>query len=234
MRVLVIGSCGKKKRFVPPETLDCESIRSRDDLAKYRKMFSDTVCSARYMYTGNQSRELGIGVDLLRSIQNVEVDYYIISAGFGLLEENEEIPPYECSFSNMKVSQIRERSVQLAIPEQFREVTSKRYDLIYLALGSKYLAALPSKWYEELSGLIVMFHKPRASERMLILHSGANIVKRYSSVGHKIHGVAGFKGDLLRVFASHACTQPDPYSEVMNWTDAFYFSELFHNLGKVW
>ena len=47
------------------------------------------------MYTGSQNRELVKGVDLLREIEGVEVDYYILSAGFGLLMENKKIPPYD-------------------------------------------------------------------------------------------------------------------------------------------
>jgi hypothetical protein len=47
------------------------------------------------MYIGNQKRELMKCVDILREIKGVKVDFYIISAGFGLLHENDMIPPYD-------------------------------------------------------------------------------------------------------------------------------------------
>ena len=230
MRVLVVGSCGKRKRFHSPEAPTCKDITKKEDLHIWVERLSPLTCAARDMYTGNQPRELGKGVDLLRTIEKVDVHYHILSAGFGLLQEHEVLPPYECSFSAMKKSQIRERSERLSIAKDFKEIASRRYDLAYIALGSKYLTALDASWYEELSGTIVTFGDIHCSDAILRLPSDAVIVKAFSSVGHKIHGVAGFKGDLWRILADHALRQVSPYTEVANWTSPEYLSSVIADL----
>ncbi|MFW9918284.1 MAG: hypothetical protein ACFFED_01680 [Candidatus Thorarchaeota archaeon] len=232
MRVLVVGSCGKRKRFNSPKAPTCSEITGKADLPVWVERLSPLTCAARDMYTGNQARELGKGVALLRSIKNVEVHYYIISAGFGLLHEDEPIPPYECSFSSMRKLEIRERSRSLSIPDEFRRIISQRFDFSYIALGSKYIIALDDGWHEELSGTIVFFGDGVAGDNLLRFPSNAEVVKAFSSAGHKIHGVAGFKGDLLRILAQHALLLDDPYTEIANWTLPGYLTNIIKDLVR--
>ncbi len=232
MRVLVVGSCGKKKRFSSTKAPTCNDLAKQPNLESWVEKLSPLTCAARSMYTGNQARELARGVDLLRSINNIEVDFFIISAGFGLLGENEKIPPYECSFSKMKKAQIREWSKKLSIAEDFKKICSKKYDLSYFALGTKYLIALGDEWYHSLGGTIITFSMFSDEDRFVILPSGAEIVRSFSSSGHKIHGVAGFKGDLLRILAQHAMHKSKPYTEISKWTQPGYLSGIFYDISR--
>ncbi|MDF1537691.1 MAG: hypothetical protein P1Q69_02170 [Candidatus Thorarchaeota archaeon] len=142
IRVLVIGSCGKRKKFTSQDAPTCKDLIGKETLGKWCKIFPKMTCEARSMYTGNQSRELVGAVDLLRTIAKIEVHLFIISAGFGILKEDELIPPYECSFTGMKKTEIRERASLLSIDSDFRKICKTRYDLSYLALGSTYLTSL--------------------------------------------------------------------------------------------
>jgi hypothetical protein len=171
-------------------------------------------------------------LDILRSIRDVEVHLYIVSAGFGLLEENEKVPPYECSFTGMKKSEIKDRSQQLAIPSSFARVCETRYDLLYLALGKDYLTAIGLEWITNVVGTVVMFDPKIIVDSSVIIASGPDIVKALSHQGHKIHGITGFKGDLLRILASYALSQDNPYREVAAWTDPSFLQDLVETLSR--
>ncbi|MBD3158621.1 MAG: hypothetical protein GF309_07520 [Candidatus Lokiarchaeota archaeon] len=231
MRICVIGSCGKRKRTSSPNEPTCEELQNQNALPIWRKKLQDLTVEARNMYTGNQNRELCKGVDMLREINGVTVDFFIISAGFGFLNENEIIPPYECSFSTMTKSEIQRRSRKLGILHDFREISSSDYDLFYMALGRKYITALGDDWFHQTSGVVLAFDKTRHSDRMVYLPAGNQIVKRLSNRGYTIHGAAGFKGDLLRILALYALEQKQKYAEIMNWKNPSYLQNLLHTLS---
>ncbi len=227
----MIGSCGRKKKYSSQDAPHCKDLIGKNALVKWRKKFSKMTCEARNMYTGNQSRELVGAVDLLRTVENVEVHLFIISAGFGILTESEIIPPYECSFTGMKKSEILERASLLSIPADFSKICKTRYDLSYLALGSTYLMALGEGWFNELSGNIVAFGSGIEYDRLLNLPANAVTVQAFSSAGHKIHGVAGFKGDLLRILTTYAVSMKNPYREIASWTSLESLLEVFQQLS---
>ncbi|MBD3405892.1 MAG: hypothetical protein GF411_07160 [Candidatus Lokiarchaeota archaeon] len=231
MDICVIGSCGKKKQTSSPEAPTCNQLQSKEDLAIWRERLQDLVVPARDMYVGNQSRELGKGVDLLRTIDNVSVEYFIISAGFGLLAEKSLVPPYECSFSTMGSKAIKKRASNLSIDSDFLSICEKKYDLLYLALGKKYLYSLGSSWQSVFDGILVAFDSKLDSPDAIIIPAGNSTVKAFSRHGHKVHGAAGFKGDLLRILADYALKQEDSYNEVSAWVEPFYLKQTIFSFA---
>lgn len=142
MDILIIDQCSNSKSHPDESTVfdaeeideaGLEALRARDEC----------VClPARKLYAGRQQRYISEAVDSLRA-NNHTVDRYFISAGFGLIEENEELPPYEVTFTDMNDSEIESRSASLKISEQICEaITSNSYDIVFLALGSDYYQAL--------------------------------------------------------------------------------------------
>jgi len=115
--ILVIDQCSGSKEipddapiFGEEETLQF----SREDL-----LARDNVpgIAARDLYTGRQQNHVKSAVRwLLR--QGHDVDRYFVSAGFGLVAEDEYLP-YEVTFSSMNVSDIRERSAKLDIQKTY-------------------------------------------------------------------------------------------------------------------
>lgn len=73
MRILVIGSCGKKKLSQSTEDPTCDNLASINDIREWRKKLGLTSIRARELYIGNQNRELVKGVDLLRQIEKTEI-----------------------------------------------------------------------------------------------------------------------------------------------------------------
>ena len=232
----MIGSCGKKKLNQSVISPTCEDLASIDDIKTFREKSSHLTTRVRDLYTGNQNRELVKGVDLLRQIEKTEVTLSIISAGFGLVEEKDTLPTYDCSFSGMKKSNIQERSELLGIPSDFEELITSGYDLVYLALGKKYFLTIGDVWRSKISTTIIGFDSSLSEEQMLCIPSAHEIVSSFSQNGHKIHGVTGFKGDLLRVLANHALNQENSYRELVAWTHPVYLRDLVMKLGnlKIW
>ncbi|MHA2027724.1 MAG: hypothetical protein ACW98U_17660 [Candidatus Thorarchaeota archaeon] len=110
LRVLVVGSCGKKKLYNDPEQPACHDIDTQRDIYFWKERLPELCAPARDMYIGPQNTELVKAVDLLRTIVNVEVQFNIVSAGFGMLQEQELVPPYDCTFSKMPMAEVRKRS----------------------------------------------------------------------------------------------------------------------------
>jgi hypothetical protein len=229
----VIGSCGKKKLSTSQQAPDCTDLLSKRSLKEWSVKLPKLLYPAREMYSGYQTRELVKGVDLLREIKGVEIDFFILSAGFGLIKEKKRIPPYDCSFVGMRKNEIKARSEALSIPRDFNKIIKKPYDLAYLALGQKYLFALGEEWLDYKNCTIIAFGPQVLGERILKLPANKETVMAFSKAGYKIHGIAGFKGDLFRILALYAQHKKAPYKEVMNWKNDHNLVQLVYELGSL-
>lgn len=116
MKILVIGSCASTKRKIP--------------------------CTARELYMGRQHLLTCQAIDKLR--EQYEVDFYILSALHGFVEENTILEPYNRTWSTMSRSKILEETVELK--DQFKELVSQ-YDVVFLLLSKSYLWAISDVEY---------------------------------------------------------------------------------------
>jgi len=230
VRFLVVGSCGKKKLYNPDEQPTCSDIDPNHDINYWKKRLQKFCVSARDIYTGPQNTELVKAVDLLRTIAKVEVQLIIVSAGFGVLQEQDLIPPYDCSFTNMKMAKVRKRSQELKIQSSITKIANKGFDIAYLALGKRYLASLGKDTLLEFQMPTIVFHG-QESDQLIRIPCSTETVKAFSKRGHKIHGVVGFKGDLLGILARYALQKPNPCNEVKKWENLHYLKKLIHRLG---
>jgi len=217
VRVLIVGSCSKRKLHNCPKQPKCQDIDSSHGIDHWGQQFYKFRAPARDMYTGPQSTELIKAVDLLRKILYIEVQVVIISAGFGILQEQDLVP-------------VRKRSEELNLRSSFTSLINKNLDLIYLALGKRYLAALGTDSLAKIQTPTIVFHQ-QESEHLIQIPCSAETVKAFSKRGHKIHGVVGFKGDLLRVLARYALERFRPYNEVKKWVNPSYLRKLIYHLG---
>ena len=230
MRVLVVGSCGKRKLHNSPRQPGCQDIDHIRGVSYWKKELLENCAPARDMYTGPQSIELIKAVDLLRTIANVEVHLSIISAGFGVLQEHDLVPPYDCSFTNMKMVEVKKRSEELELQSSFTSLVNSSFDLVYLALGKQYLAALGTAALTTIRTPTIVFHG-QDSDHLIQVPCSTKTVKAFSECGHTIHGVVGFKSDLLRILAGYALKKSHPYSEVKKWTESSHLRMVLHRLS---
>lgn len=154
MNVLVISPCSGSKRYDPIADYKRVDEDSRETLIE---KFPDSVASAAKMYTGREHKHIQSVVDQLSEVATI--DWCIISAGFGVLDSEAKIPSYECTFS--EIDQVRKRAERFRlniekmtnnelvaaisrkknIPQDLRQILAKGYDLVFVALGTKYLIA---------------------------------------------------------------------------------------------
>ena len=156
-KILVINSCGKAKLTYH---LDQPSF---DDLVNdlSRKLaiekFRDLLIRAGSLYTGPQASYVSRSVNILR--ENHDVEYYIVSAGFGLVHEEVKLPPYDCTFTGKTTGEIQEMAKNLNIRSDLLELAKNDYDFVYLALGRTYLTALGNLTdYKKLGKFIVHYN----------------------------------------------------------------------------
>jgi len=155
MDILVISPCSKDKRYDP--VLDCEAVdeHSREELVQEH---SEHTTTAADMYTGREHQHVEEAVTHLREV--ADVDWHIISAGFGLLRDRTEIPSYECGFSDIESVRTRAKRTgydiddltndetiqavgrEKGIPQAFSDVLSREYDLLFVVLSEPYLLSV--------------------------------------------------------------------------------------------
>ncbi len=207
MDILVFSSCTKSKKFEHKNQPGCSDLTDEDAINEYINRFSQYSCKAEEMYRGAQHRNLLKGINRLQKVANIKT--FIISAGLGIIPADKVISPYNCTFTGKSKKFIKNRSNKLNITADFQRIVNRRdYNLIYLALGKDYLQSIRD-WETVIDTLTIAFSQ---SDNPNILSLGANyeIVHIYSEYGYKIHGVVGFKGDLLRIFAEKISRSEKP------------------------
>jgi len=92
-KVLIISACSGTQAFDP--VVDCEEIdsSSRRELVD---VYPEKSLPARSLYTGDEHSYVEAAVDHFDEI--ADVDWRIVSAGFGLMQPETVLPAYECTF----------------------------------------------------------------------------------------------------------------------------------------
>ena len=142
MRILVITSCTGRKKHKSPNQLTYEDFASSERLHRRTVELKDFKVPAAEMYTGQQHRHLMAGLEEIRKVYgSAVVDLHIISAGYGLLAEDDDIVPYNVTFSGLNKVDLLARSNSLQLHERV-ETLIAGYDLVFFLLGKEYVQAL--------------------------------------------------------------------------------------------
>jgi hypothetical protein len=155
-KILIVNSCGKAKLTYHPNQPSYNDLKTNSSREHSIERFRDLLTRAGSLYTGPQASCISKAVNILK--ENHAVDYYIISAGFGLVHEDVKLPPYDCTFTSKTPREIQEMTINLNIQRDFHELAKFDYDFVYLALGRTYLSALGNLIdYKNLGKFIVHF-----------------------------------------------------------------------------
>lgn len=156
--VFVLSACSGDKAISPP-VVGCGEIdkSSRTDLLETH---TGESLPAESLYTGNEHTHVEAAVEQLAEIATV--DWRIISAGFGLVRPDTELPSYECTFRDddsvreraermgydpgtlTRAEQTQVVAQELGIPRQVEEALADGYDIAFIVLGEDYLHAAGS------------------------------------------------------------------------------------------
>jgi hypothetical protein len=141
MKILVITSCTGEKAHKPDNQLTQEDFRlGREHIAKREQELKEFLTPAESLYTGMQHTRLMRGVEAARQ-NKIDLDLWILSAGYGLIPGDQVIAPYECTFTGMKSKELGEWADHINCPSTVRKLFSKQYDLVLVLLGDAYLRA---------------------------------------------------------------------------------------------
>lgn len=157
---------------------------------------------ARDLYTGIQQRRISEAVRILRG-NGHDVQRLFISAGFGLVEETDELPPYDATFSGQSDDVIRQRSDDLRITTDLEERvrTEDAFDIIFLPLGADYYAALNlDRVYASVpeEATVVVFNREEDEHRDHVL----SLPARTDEAKTNGSAVIELKGTYLKQFAT--------------------------------
>lgn len=201
--VLVIDQCSGSKEI--PEDAPVFGAEETLNFSRENLLARENVpgIAARDLYTGRQQNYVRDAVRHLRG-NGHDVERYFISAGFGLVAEDERLPPYEVTFSSMKVSEIRERSTKLRIQEDLRTLLREAdYDVVFFTLGSDYYTSIDvDQMVQEVPAdrIGVVFNRELVEDQFDNIESvpsRTEDAKKYGTI------VIGLKGAYLENFAYH-------------------------------
>lgn len=208
-KILVITSCTKDKIISPlgpnlhqlmPNQLwderdDDRVIRDFGELDEYR-------VPASQLYRGRQHLQLMKGVELLRhTFGHAVVDVKIISAGFGLVSEEQPLPPYNATFADLSSSKILTISQRLRIPQKINQLMNDSYDCAFFLLGDSYLLSIGLPFSQKPNFPCLFLAGPSSHKRVprrvpyYFVRVGQDDSVAFS------YNLVGLKGQIFKLFA---------------------------------
>lgn len=201
-RILVITSCTGQKAVESDEALTLEDFRADSSHLEAReKALSDLQRPASELYTGQQHIRLMRGIEAIKASRNgkgpvAQIDLWILSAGYGLVPGNRELPPYETTFQGMKAKELREWADDLNIPEDFRKLVAEKYDLGLVLLGDAYLSACRLDDTVKFGGPTLLLCGKGMAKKLPELNSLRVITLSNPEAKRFSCGLVGLKGEL--------------------------------------
>jgi hypothetical protein len=144
VRIVIVTSCSSSKTVDDPNRLSLEDFAADKAHIQAREIeLAHLLTPAEELYDGLQHRRLMAGIRYARqhAAGRLEIELYIVSAGYGVIEGARKIAPYELTFKQMSPVELRGWADSLGVPQGFRAVLSTCYDLGLVLLGSDYLQA---------------------------------------------------------------------------------------------
>jgi len=147
LKILILSECVATKKYDPSKE-PIKSILERHGLQvpacdleneeKYKEALKQYILPAYLMYEGSFKFINELVANFRKRRDKVQL--LIISARYGLIDENTPIIPYQCTFKCLNKDEIRERAKKLQIYEKLIEkIRNEWFDLSIIVLGKNYL-----------------------------------------------------------------------------------------------
>jgi hypothetical protein len=179
---------------------------------------------ATELYAGLGHLLLRRGIDAFRAGGSGRLDFHIVSAGMGVIEERTPIPPYEATFLTLRGRARRAWAAQLGIPRGIADVFAQRADLRLVLLGREYLEVCALPAVTDGTPTIVLA-APSAAD---LVPPGALHVPLQLTQAKRFHAtLIALKGELVRRLLSDGALwrRPD-VRQIPAWRDARAFLDL--------
>jgi hypothetical protein len=207
--MLVITSCTGDKATVGDPGLQLSDFQDSERLKRGEGILRDLMRPAGLMYTGQQHVCAMRAVRLLRGTLGTDaVKTCILSAGYGAIDEDRLIAPYDVTFSSMPRSEARRWARQIGAADGIR-ARLPGHDLVIVLLGSLYLEAVDPPLPVADGQRIIYFAKAAERGRLtrdggVAVLAGARESTRYGM------GIIGLKGRMLELFAQAVAREGQP------------------------
>ena len=207
-RILIVDQCSGSKN-APDSAYELSqsetgAISPEDAIQKY-----DTVgVAAGDLYTGRQQEHISTAINVL-SEKGHSVERVFISAGFGLVNSDEEIPPYEATFKNMDAEEKLERRKRFSIRKKLeKQISNGEYDLVFFTLGAEYydsfnvqgLCDSDNDGESDTEPLYILFNNEEVASQTEPAHAVSARMDRAKEFESMI---IGLKGVLMKNFAKN-------------------------------
>lgn len=215
LRVLVVTSCTGQKKHSPENQLTLEDFKNNEHLSDKTMDLSAYKATAAKMYTGRQHTALMKGIEEYRKTKN-DIDLAILSAGYGVLREHDEIVPYNVTFNSMNSAFIKQWSQKQRMSQQMDQLISD-YDLIFFLLGDSYLKVIDWHDLHIRANQKLVFFAGHASVKNVLVQENMYAISM-GTVEAKIFkaGLVWIKGELF-AHLLRAVVGSSPYTWEMIW-----------------
>jgi len=197
-RILVITSCTGDAVGHPG--LQLSDFQNPERLKRAEGILHGLMRPAGLMYTGQQHVCAMNGVRRLRGTLGADaVKICILSAGYGVIDEDRLIAPYDVTFSGMPRSEARRWARQIGAADGIR-TRLPGHDLVIVLLGSLYLEAVDPPLPTGDGQRVIYFSK--AAERGRLTRTGGVLVLAGARESARYRmGIIGLKGRMLELFS---------------------------------
>ncbi len=213
MELLVVGSCtGEKDVRDCPFSLTEADFDDPATLFRREAELSRWALPAARLYTGWQHRYMMKGVNAIRQkFGSGVVALRIISAGYGLVDEDRCLVPYEATFQHKRPRWISERAHRLGIPQALRQAV-RDFEVVIFLLGKEYLLSTHPPLVPRSKQRFIFL----TSKREISMHSSSTIVPAGKDECRAFHCVGTrLKGKMFELFAYGLCGRPDAWNALM-------------------
>jgi len=211
MRILVISSCtSKKNKLDGSPSLTAKELSSGDSvLTSAHKKNARYLQSAEDLYSGEQHVRIMRGLKEVRN-NGHNVDFKILSAGYGLVDSSWTLLPYNVTFNNMRKNQILDWSAKLKIPGNVKNVLNTSYDLVFIALGENYLVSSGILEIAAFRNKTVILCGEKYADKFQLPNVYV-IVANQSLCAKFACGNIGLKGEIVRKLLSRLANKSSGY-----------------------
>jgi len=212
IRLLVVGSCSNSKNL-----RDCPCLLTAAGLKQnsWRDRLKQWELPAVQLYTGPQHLGMMNGVQVLRQHSGARAcEVKIISAGYGLVTENQPLVPYEVTFSGLRPREILKRALELEIPTRLQSATAE-FPLVVFLLGKDYLYSAQPLLRPKSGQRFLFFTSPDMAHiveaaRTTVVHAGKPEAQKYGA------STLSLKGRMFQLLAQGLAHHPGKWVELLN------------------
>jgi hypothetical protein len=138
--LLIISACTAKKKYRLPDQLTAIELDDNQRRRAGENRLHQYQASAPAMYVGNAHLYVCKAILLLRD-SGYQVTHIILSAGYGWLNEQDVIVPYNVTFAKHSTAWIKKRGQQLNLRNGLIQ-SARDYEQVIFLLGKEYLEAI--------------------------------------------------------------------------------------------